>query len=298
MSDKIYFGKANGFNLRKTLLNWTTRTHHRLAPKHAARKARDLLLKPVRMTAKNPKPSGMSQAVVTSNLGDLAVFRCGQGPVWLLSHGWSGSANQFFPLMAYIAEQGFQAVAFDHTAHGNSGGRHAHMPAFILAVDAVLEHLSEQQVELAGVIGHSMGTAALLESQHPALAQLPMLLVAPILQYRSNLYRTVERSGFSLRLFDAVVREVEQQFNLPITSIDPYQRLLARSQATVIVHDQNDRFADFAPSAQAAASQPLVQLLACEGLGHSRILNAPQLLQAWHSLAQQQPALRVPLSPR
>ena len=45
-------------------------------------------------------------------------YRLGQGPVWLLMHGWSGSASQFYPLMSHIAAQGFKRVLKDAAFEG------------------------------------------------------------------------------------------------------------------------------------------------------------------------------------
>lgn len=59
MSDKIYFNKGGRFNFKKSVINLTTRLHHRVAPRHAEKTARKLLLTPVRLKPKNPEPHGL-----------------------------------------------------------------------------------------------------------------------------------------------------------------------------------------------------------------------------------------------
>ena len=52
-----------------------------------------------------------------------------------------------------------------------------------------------------------------------------MLLIAPVLDYLDNLFSTVARSGYSMRLFEEVVNEVQDEYRYPIQSIDPYKSL-------------------------------------------------------------------------
>ena len=281
MSDKIYFSTTKKFNFRKSMINLTTRLHHRLAPKHAEKTARKLLLTPVRLKPKNPEPQGLIKDTVVSKEGLLKTYRLGSGPVWLLTHGWSGSANQFYPLMQHIAKQGFTALAYDHPGHGNSEGSVGHIPAFVQGLECILDNFDSVE----GLIGHSMGTATAIECQHPKLIDKPLLLIAPVLDYLDNLFGSVERSGYSMRLFKSVVAEVEQQYNYPLASVDPFNKLKLRSANTIIVHDPKDRFAKFTASERAAKEIEKVSLVATEGQGHGRIMKGSEVMAAFDKLA-------------
>lgn len=50
-----------------------------------------------------------------------------------------------------------------------------------------------------------------------------------MLDYVPQLYGMVARSGYSIRLFDAVVKEIEQEYQHPLSTVDP----LGRSPAAV-----------------------------------------------------------------
>lgn len=281
MSDKIYFNKSSKLNFKKSMINMTTRLHHRLAPRHAEQTARRLLLTPVRLPPKNPEPEGLVKGVVMCKEGELTTYRLGTGPIWLLTHGWSGSANQYYPLMQHIAEQGYTAIAYDHPGHGSSQGSVGHIPAFVHGLDRVLEQLDD----VAGLIGHSMGTAAAIECKHPKLQHKPLLLIAPVLDYIDNLIGSIERSGYSMRLFNAVVAEVEEQYQYPLKSIKPFDKLKQRQAATIIVHDPKDRFAKFTESERAAKEIEQVSLVASAGQGHGRIMKSQQVMTAFDRLA-------------
>jgi len=282
MSDKIYFKTSSKFNLRKSLVNMTTRLHHRVAPKHAEKSARKLLLTPVRLKPKNPEPQHLIKDTVVSKEGLLKTYKLGSGPVWVLTHGWSGSANQFFPLMQHIAAQGFTALAYDHPAHGNSEGSVGHIPAFVDGLESILNNVED----VAGLVGHSMGTASAIECKHPKLLNKPMLLIAPVLDYLGNLLGSIERAGYSMRLFDAVVEKVEQQYNYPLNSIRPFAKLKQRNAETIIVHDPKDRFAKFTESERASKEIEQVQLIPAVSQGHGRIMKSQQVMTAFDQLAK------------
>lgn len=280
MSEKIYFNTSNKFSVKKSLVNLTTRLHHTLAPSHAKQTARKLLLTPARTKPKNAQPEGLVIGEVQSQEGPLKTYQLGQGPVWVLTHGWSGTASQFFPLMEHIASQGYTALAYDHPGHGESGGLYGHIPAFVHGLEAILDSVDE----VAGLVGHSMGTASAIECHHQKLVDKPLLLIAPVLDYLDNLFGSVARSGYSMRLFSAVVSEVEEQYRYPIQSIDPYNKLKLRQSKTIIVHDEGDKFTKFSVSQKAAQDMENVTLVVTQGQGHGRVMKCPQVMQSFDEL--------------
>ncbi len=280
MSEKIYFNTSQKFSIKKSLVNITTRLHHTLAPNHAKNTARKLLLTPARTKPKNAEPTGLIKGEVESQEGVLKTYQLGSGPVWVLTHGWSGSASQFYPLMEHIASRGFTALAYDHPGHGQSGGVYGHIPAFVHGLEAILDSVGE----VAGLVGHSMGTASSIECRHQKLVDKPFLLIAPVLDYLDNLFGSVARSGYSMRLFNAVVSEVQEEYRYPIQSIDPYNKLKLRSAQTIIVHDEGDKFTKFAVSKKAAQEMENVTLVATKGQGHGRVMKCPEVLESFDNL--------------
>ncbi|MBL0564583.1 alpha/beta hydrolase [Aeromonas veronii] len=280
MSSKIYFNTRR-FSPSKWLLGIGTRLHHRLAPTHAKRTASKLLLTPQRNQRDGHEPAGLVKQAVHTSEGVLMSYRLGQGPLWLLMHGWSGSASQFYPLMSHIAAQGFTAIAYDHPAHGQSAGNTGHLPRFVRAFD----ELASEVGPLHGVIAHSMGGAVTLSSRQAGIDTLPLLLISPVLDYVPQLYGMVARSGYSIRLFDAVVKEIEQEYQHPLSMVDPLGRLASRSGAAMIVHDEEDRFAPHGDSLR-ASQDGHTRLVSTRGLGHGRILASAPVFAAFDQLAR------------
>lgn len=280
MSDKIYFNTSTKFSIKRSLIGATTNLHYIIAPGHAKKTARKLLLTPVRSEPKNSEPQGLIKGEVATRDGVLKTYTLGSGPVWVLTHGWSGTASQFYPLMEHIAAKGFTALAYDHPAHGGSDGVYGHIPAFVNGLEAILDTLED----VAGLVGHSMGTASALECKHAKLENKPLLLIAPVLDYLDNLFGSVARSGYSMKLFEAVVGEVEEQFNYPIQSVDPYGKLALRQSNTIIVHDEKDKFTKYSVSERAANEMERVTLVTTQGQGHGRVMKCPQVFESFDAL--------------
>ncbi len=280
MSEKIYFNTTGKFSIKKKLVNVTTRLHHTLAPNHAKKTAKQLLLTPVRSKPSNEEPQGLLKGEVATSEGTIKTFSLGSGPIWILTHGWSGTSSQFYPLMEHIASKGYTAFAYDQPGHGNSGGAYGHIPAFVYCLEQVLDSVGE----VAGLVGHSMGTASALECKHTKIAACPMLLIAPVLDYLDNLFSSVERSGYSLKLFKEVASEIGQQYHYPIHVIDPYRHLMKRDSKTIIVHDEADRFTKFSVSEKAAAEGNNVTLVATQGEGHGRVMKCRQVMESFDKL--------------
>ncbi|MGL6487774.1 alpha/beta hydrolase [Aeromonas hydrophila] len=283
MSSKIYFNTRR-FSPSKWLLGLGTRLHHTLAPAHAKHTASKLLLTPQRNQRDDTAPAGLVKQAVHTSEGTLMSYRLGQGPVWLLMHGWSGSAGQFYPLMSHIAAQGFTAIAYDHPAHGHSAGHTGHLPRFVRAFDELVEKMTAEYSALQGVIAHSMGGAVTLSSRRHELDALPLLLISPVLDYVPQLYGMVARSGYSIRLFDAVVKEIEQEYQHPLSTVDPLGRLAGRSGPAIIVHDEEDRFAPHGDSLR-ATQDGRTRLVSTRGLGHGRILASAPAFAAFDQLS-------------
>ncbi len=279
MSSKIYFQSATQKNFRRSMVSTVTGLHHMVAPKHAKGMAKRVFLTPAKPKRKLDYPKAITQHSLKTSEGAIAVYTMGEGPTIVLSHGWSGTASQFFPLMEKIVESGFKAVAFDHVGHGQSEGKLASLPAFIHATEAVIDdcNQAEKGSAVVGIASHSMGTVSTLESRHAGALSVPLLLVAPSLNYTQDMMTTVSRSGYSMKLFKAVIDELSDHYGLPFEAIDPIGKLEVRTPKTFIIHDEADKYAKYEHSKKASAFEG-VTLTTTQQCGHGRILKSKEIM--------------------
>ncbi|BBN83532.1 esterase [Pseudoalteromonas sp. A25] len=266
MSSKIYFSKKSGrkpisFYVIKAL----TGSMARLAPSLGQRCVQKLLLTPVRHQSKALKPAAMREHRLNTLGAPLHIYELGEGPVVLFTHGWSGSASQFYPLMEKVASLGYRAVAFDHFAHGKSAGKIANLPLFVKGVDAVQGFIGEP---ISAAISHSMGCIAALNRVN---AQ-SHILIAPPFDFYTGFEERILATGISKNLFEGIIRSVEREHNMPFQSLLPEQHL-TKHENVFIVHDLEDKFAFHHLSENVANKHPHLKLLTTQGLGHSRVIN-------------------------
>lgn len=83
----------------------------------------------------------------------------GIGPVVWVLHGWESRGSTFYKLMPKLVEKGYQVVAWDGPAHGDSPGDKTHAPDYAMSLSVDLnENLFNEPVAM---VGHSFGGAAL-----------------------------------------------------------------------------------------------------------------------------------------
>ena len=281
MSSKIYFTGHNG----KTFIWWITRAITNLIlimpRRFSLSLSKKLLLTPVRRRSKS-LPTNMTVEDLDIGEGNIAVYRLGNGPVVILSHGWSGSASQLFPLMKKIADAGFQAVAFDQIAHGQSSGKEANLFLFIKSKKAVIE-LVEKQHSIKAVIAHSMGSPALLRAlrQDTNDKTYPLLLIAPVLKLLDSMFDRVEKSGVSTKMLTNVLQSLEEQHKMKIFGTNSINDIAEYQGKVYIVHDEDDQFTSLKDSQKVAELYPHVKLTATKKLGHGRVISSDETWQTF-----------------
>jgi pimeloyl-ACP methyl ester carboxylesterase len=198
----------------------------------------------------------------------LAAWEWGAGPTVLLMHGWGSRAGRFGPLTVALAEAGFRVVAFDAPAHGRSTGRFASLPEFARALRAVADAAGP----VHGVVGHSLGGAAVTLALRDGLAAARVVLLAS----PADVTRFSTAFADHLRLpagARAVMRrnlETRLQTRWEDLHLPTIVRTLG-AQA-LLVHDREDEDVPFVHAQEIAGAWPGARLVATAGLGHRGLL--------------------------
>lgn len=278
MASNIYFSNSNSKGLSWWATRIVTSLILSLPKKPMLYLGKKILLKPVRRKP-GEIPNEMRLEEVTTPDGIVKLYSLGSGPVVFLSHGWSGSATQLFPLMERIAKSGYQAITFDQLAHGLSSGNEASLFLFIKTKKHLLDFI-EKQHKVVAIISHSMAaTAALNALKKP----YPLLLIAPVFDFVNSLFQKVEASGVPIRLLTSVLRDLESRHNMQIAQIDPTTHLPYYPGAITIVHDQVDQFAPIVISENIVKKYPHIKLTKTKNLGHGRVISSDY---TWNALQE------------
>jgi pimeloyl-ACP methyl ester carboxylesterase len=193
-------------------------------------------------------------------------------PTVLLIHGWGGRAGQLAPVAEHLVREGFSAVAFDAPAHGESDGRITNLVEFADAMQAVVGAYGP----VVGTVAHSLGGAAAAI----ALGRGVPLGRTALIGAPTDLLAQTQRFADGLGLPEAVrarmERRLERRVGLPLRvfnlGVQPRP-----AEPLLVIHDRQDGEIPYEDGRRLAAAWQ-AELLTTDGLGHRRILRAPEVL--------------------
>lgn len=203
-----------------------------------------------------------------------------EGRCVLLVHGWGGHAAQMLPLAQALIVQGLRPVLLDLPAHGRNAGRVSNLPQFARAIEYTLARLAQQGQTVQGVVAHSLAANALAFAAARGLPTERVVLLAPPASPREYTRLFAQVFGLHEPMRAALQRRIEAREGIVMAQFEPDASGPRIAQPTLVVHDRGDRINAFADGAAFAHAIAGAQLLATEGLGHTRLLRDPQVAQA------------------
>jgi pimeloyl-ACP methyl ester carboxylesterase len=247
----------------------------RLSPALAGRLAAGLFARPRRHARPDRERELIARGSRVPLPDGLHATAWGAGPSVLLVHGWEGRGAQLGALVDPLVAAGYRAVALDGPAHGDSPGRTTTGPEFARALVATRESVGP----LAAVVGHSFGgfTSLLAVSRGLAADRVVTIgspaSVPEVLRDFLRLIRLPERA------LPSMVRALEERVGAPMASFEIEAFAPRIGVPVLVVHDTDDREVPYADGPR-LASLLGAKLLTTSGLGHRRILYAPEVVAA------------------
>jgi alpha-beta hydrolase superfamily lysophospholipase len=212
---------------------------------------------------------------------------------FLVVHGWGSAAAYISTLAEGLASDGSEVVVLDLPGHGRSRGRRLHIRT---AVEAIVE--AERRFgPFDGAIGHSFGGASLMVAAGgvmPGVGRISPRRLAVIgapsrIEWlfddfseqvglsgpvKAELIRRAERvTGVRLREFDTVA--VAQKIGTPL----------------LVLHAEDDKEVG-AHHARGYESVPSASVHWANGLGHRRIISAPDVIETVRHFMASEPMER------
>jgi pimeloyl-ACP methyl ester carboxylesterase len=199
-------------------------------------------------------------------------------PVVLLVHGWGGHAGQMLPLAQAVAAAGLRPVLLELPAHGRSAGAMSNAPQFARAIGYVAARLKADGHALRAALAHSLGANGLALAAAQGLPAERLVLLAPPASPREYTRYFAHTFGLSEATRLAMQQRFESREGILMAQLEPAAVGPRIAQPTLIVHDRDDRVNRFADAEAYRDAMADARLVATQGLGHRRILQAPQVL--------------------
>jgi pimeloyl-ACP methyl ester carboxylesterase len=255
------------------------RTVGTVAPGVAARWAETIFCTPPRQEARTAEETFIgtgTRFTVRWEQVELAAWEWGQGPTVVLVHGWGSRAGRLTDLARGLVAGGFRAVAYDGPAHGLSRARFASLPEFARALRAVADRIGP----VYGVLGHSLGGAAVSLALHDGLSARRAVLLAPPADVVVFSHQFASHVGLPARAHAAMRRNLEHRLrmrweDIHVPTVAPRLKLPA-----LLIHDRDDPDVPYRHAEEIARAWPEARLVATAGLGHRAILRDPAVVRA------------------
>lgn len=252
----------------------------RLAPHAAVRRAAALFC--------TPHPGGRGARPVALDAQAFEIHACGHRlvgyrwgdpqaqPYVLFSHGWASSGARIAAWVPALRDAGFAVVAFDQVAHGASPGRRATLPLFA----DVLMSVGARFGPAHAVIGHSLGGAAAMLALARGLEAQRAILVAPAADPVAAAHRFARTVGLGRALCERMMAGFHSRLGISFDEQRADRTAPFIGRPALIVHDVADTVVPWEEGECYARHWPGARLLSTQGLGHSRVLTEPDVVEA------------------
>ncbi|MBC2839683.1 alpha/beta fold hydrolase [Robiginitalea sp. SC105] len=190
----------------------------------------------------------------------------GNGPRVLLLHGWESNAFRWRNLIAFLREAGFDIMAFDAPAHGDSSGDYFYVPVYTECVEYLVQHYQPEVV-----VGHSVGgTTALYHNyKYPNEFVEKIVTIGSPSELHEIMQSYQSLLGFNNRVLAALDEQVREKFGFGIREFSTSEFVRDNQKAGLLLHDKHDRIAPFEASRRVHEAWEGSELVPTEGLGHS-----------------------------
>lgn len=203
----------------------------------------------------------------------LAAWRFGRGPAVLLVHGWGGDSLQLHAFVPALLARGLSVVAFDAPGHGQSTGSWLSIPRYARAILRAQQQLGP----FHGLIAHSMGGAAASRAIGLGLPVRRAVFIGPPASAQEYFMHWAEPFQLSEQVLELTRLEVEKRVGV---SFDGLRASIAPqvTRPLLVIHDRLDREVPWEDGASIAEAAPDARLHTTHGLGHWRVLRAPEVV--------------------
>ncbi len=188
------------------------------------------------------------------------------GETILLVHGWESNTHRWKTLIQKLQTNGYNIVAFDAPAHGNSSGKILNVPLYTICLQKIIDLYRPNHL-----IGHSVGGMATIYHQytHPNHEIDKLVALAPPseLSRIMNGYQDVLK--LSSKFMDALNQFFKNKHGYYFEEFSMASFAKKLTQKGLLIHDVNDTIAPFSEAEKICENWNNVKFIKTKDLGHS-----------------------------
>ena len=188
----------------------------------------------------------------------------------LFVHGWNGRSSQFYRIIEFLSDEGYDITAIDLPGHGRSTRSTTTLPE----ITDLISEVTKSRGPYYGIVCHSFGGVAALNAVRLGATFEKLVLISPGMYETKPMFKTfvglfgLDEEYYADRLFDlaeSLYGASPGEFGL-----DRFSKQI--EMETLIIHCEDDKEAmkEIALNLHSDMKNSVLHLT--EGLGHRRIL--------------------------
>ncbi|HKK87792.1 MAG TPA: alpha/beta hydrolase [Saprospiraceae bacterium] len=202
-------------------------------------------------------------------------------PWIVLVHGWQSRGTALRHFVPALHELGYNVVAFDGPAHGESSGWKNNL----ILMSQVLHQVIDQYEEVKGVVGHSFGGATssyLLSNELSDLSLDLMTFIATPTSMERIFQEFFDIVGAPDTLRERIIKNLQDKFELELDDVDTDKTVKkVKTKRGVIIHDERDRIVLPKNAEAILNARPDFTWLKPVGLGHFLPVKNKKVMEAY-----------------
>ncbi len=188
------------------------------------------------------------------------------GETILLVHGWESNTHRWKGLIQKLHKKGYNIIAFDAPAHGNSSGKILNVPLYTKCLQKIVELYRPNHI-----MGHSVGgmTTIFHQYTYPNSEIDKLIVLAP----PGELARIMKGYQEILKLSPKFMKALDQYFKMKHGyffkefSVAKFAKKLTHKG--LLIHDKNDDIAPYSEAVAISKTWNGVEFVTTENYGHS-----------------------------
>lgn len=188
------------------------------------------------------------------------------GETILMVHGWESNAHRWKTITQKLHKKGYNVIAFDAPAHGNSSGKILNVPLYTKCLQKIIELYRPNHI-----IGHSVGgmTTIFHQYSYPGTEIEKLVILAP----PSELSRIMKGYQETLKLSPKFMNALnlyfkdKHDFSFEEFSVARFAKNLTHKG--LLIHDINDDIAPYNEAQAIGNNWNNVEFITTKDFGHS-----------------------------
>lgn len=244
----------------------------RISPNLAARISVEILFRPISPARSKTekafwetgKPIEFSSGCRGRVFGEGAE-RC----VWIL-HGWTSRGSKLEKLITACLENGYEVVAWDGPAHGDSPGRRSSLAPYtqILVAD-----INSCERKPDAIMGHSFGGAASAYACQLGITAELLVLISAASSTIGVFERYWDYIGLGTKARNKFLEIVERETGVEVDSMSSANFISTLPQNVLVIHDHEDALVPLSDATKLRDIRPDVEIFETHELGHNHVLH-------------------------